>query len=340
MKPLRWLVCSAIFAILATLPACSSSKPDNKPNTSNQFGKYTLFDTRYDQVDLAKAKNNAADVLTRLEGKDNICLIGLWAYNPPAILNAVKDAGKEGKVKIVGFDEYDDTLQGIKDGNIHATVVQNPYEFGYQSVKLLAALARHEKTPLPKEVKDGIWNIPHRVIKKDNVDKFWTELKGLKEKAKGADPEGEISVAFVSNNAEEFWTFAEAGAKVAARESKVNLIFKKPKSGTADEQVQTIRDILGKVKGVAVSVNDPKNQKEFLDEVADKVSLITVDNDAPNTKRKCYIGTNNIAAGREVGKLVKEAMPDGGNIAIFVGKPDPINAQERREGVLDELAGK
>ena len=30
---------------------------------------------------------------------------------------------------------------------------------------------------------------------------------------------------------------------------------------------------------------------------------------------------------------------DGGTIAIFVGKPEPINAKERRQGVLDELAG-
>ena len=32
-------------------------------------------------------------------------------------------------------------------------------------------------------------------------------------------------------------------------------------------------------------------------------------------------------------------MPDGGAFAIFVGQPDPINARQRRQGVLDELAG-
>ena len=40
---------------------------------------------------------------------------GLWSYNGPAILNAVKDAGKIGQIKIVCFDEEDETLAGVKE---------------------------------------------------------------------------------------------------------------------------------------------------------------------------------------------------------------------------------
>ncbi len=339
MIPLRVIVRAALAVALLSFAACSS-KPAGDPNSSNQYGKYTLFDTRYDQVNLAKAMDNAADVLTRLEGKDNVCLIGLWAYNPPQILNAVKAAKREGKVKIVGFDEYDATLDGIEAGTIHATVVQKPYTFGYESVKLLAQRARDPKAALPKDVKDGIWHIPHRVIKKADVPAFRKELADLKDKAKGDDPKGDITIAFVSNNAEDFWTFAEAGAKVAAREEKVNLIFRKPNMGNVQEQNTIIEDLVGKVKGIAVSVNEPDSQKDFLDKIAAQVPLITVDNDAPGTKRICYLGTDNIKAGREVGKLVKEVMPEGGHIAIFVGKAEPVNAKERTKGVLDELAGK
>ncbi|HKB42113.1 MAG TPA: substrate-binding domain-containing protein, partial [Gemmataceae bacterium] len=299
MKALRWIGWPVVVLALTVLPACSGK---SEGPAGNRYGKFTLYDTKYDYVDLAKAKNNAADVLTQLGDQDKVCLIGLWAYNPPAILNAVKEAGKEGKVHIVGFDEYDDTLQGIKDGSIVATVVQNPYRFGYESVKLLAALARDSKAKLPADVKEGVWDIPHRTITKDKVDKFREELRDLKARAKGKVPEGDFEVAFVSNNAEEFWTFAEAGARVAAREAKVSVVFKKPKGGTVDEQKQIVDDLLTSgVKGIAISVNDPVNQKDFLNEVADKVPLITVDNDAPDTRRRCYIGTNNIKAGHEVG---------------------------------------
>lgn len=340
MIPFRIATHSILTLSLLSLTACSGKKDKGGNNEGEKYGNYVLFDTRYDQVDLAKAKSNAADVLTRLGSKEDICLVGLWAYNPPQILNAVKDVKKEGKVKIVGFDEYDATLDGIEDGSIHGTVVQQPYEFGYQSVKLLAKKARDAKAALPKEVEDGKWFIKHRSIKKPDVAEFRTYLKGLKDKAKGADPEGDISIAFVSNNAEDFWTFAEAGAKVAAREEKVKLEFHKPKSGSVKEQNDIIEDLAGKVQGIAVSVNEPESQKDFLDKVAGKIPLITVDNDAPGTKRLCYIGTNNVEAGKAAGEMVKEAMPKGGTIAIFVGKAEPLNAIERRKGVLDALAGK
>src|SRR5262249_13088053 len=139
---------------------------------------------------------------------------------------------------------------------------------------------------------------------------------------------------------EEFWSIAQAGASKAARDFNVEVLFRRPKGGSVDTQKEIIQDLISSgVQAIAVSVIDPKNQKAFLNDIADKVPLITVDNDAPDTKRRCYIGTDNVTAGKAVGKMVKEVLPDGGTIAIFVGQPDPINAQERRQGVLDELGG-
>jgi ribose transport system substrate-binding protein len=147
-------------------------------------------------------------------------------------------------------------------------------------------------------------------------------------------------VAFVSNNPESFWTIAEAGTKKAAAEENVEVLFRKPAQGDAALQKEHIDTVLGQgVKAIAVSVIAPKDQRAYLDEIAAKVPLITQDNDAPDTKRLCYIGTDNYEAGKAAGRLVKEALPDGGVVAIFVGDLVPLNAQQRRQGVLDELAG-
>ena len=335
MKPLRSVRWPVLGLMLAALPACTG-QPDGG---SKKYGKYALHSTKYDNVDQAKAKANAADVLTQLQGEDKVCLIGLWAYNPPAILSAVKSARLEGKVHIVGFDEDEITLQGIKDGSIHGTIVQQPFEFGYQAVKAMAALTKDPKA-MPSEAKNGVWHIPHLIIKKNNVEEFHKNLKKLKQGgAAGEAGEGKDVVAFVSNNEAEFWTIAETGTRKAARDLGVKVLFRRPKTPTAAAQKEIIEDLLNQgIKAIAVSVIDPKNQKDYLNSIADKVALITVDNDAPDTRRRCYIGTDNVAAGRAVGKLVKEVLPDGGTIAIFVGQPDPINAQQRRQGVLDELA--
>ncbi len=168
-------------------------------------------------------------------------------------------------------------------------------------------------------------------------------LAALAASACGRDSSREatrVKVAFVSNNPEDFWTIAEAGTRKAGEELGVEVVFKRPQNGTPAEQKQIIEDLLTqRVQAIAVSVLDPDNQIDFFNQIADRVPLITQDNDAPKSKRKCYIGTDNYEAGKAVGKLVKEVMPEGGTIAIFVGLPDPLNARQRRGGVIDELAG-
>jgi ribose transport system substrate-binding protein len=154
---------------------------------------------------------------------------------------------------------------------------------------------------------------------------------------------GKPKVAFVSNNAYQFWTFAEKGAQKAAKEFDVELEFRKPQKGTAKVQREIIEDLINRgFKGVAVSPNDPENSLSFYkNTVSKKMALVMTDNDLPEADaRKCYIGTHNYRAGRQAGELVKMAFPKGGKIAIFVGLIDSPNAVERRQGVLDFLAGK
>lgn len=134
-----------------------------------------IIDVRTDDTDRVRAKSNAADTMVKYP--DIVALVGLWSYNGPAIVNAVKDAGKTGQIKIICFDEEDETLAGVKDGSIYATVVQQPYEFGYQSVKLMAQILGGDKSAIPanKQI-----NVPTLVIKKDSVEDFIKKINGLR----------------------------------------------------------------------------------------------------------------------------------------------------------------
>jgi ribose transport system substrate-binding protein len=149
---------------LAGQPAPKDTNNLDYGKDGEKYGKYRLHRTYTDQAIGAKANTNATDALTALGDEKDLCFVGLWAYNPPAILSAVKDKDLLGKVQIVGFDENEATLQGIVDGHIYGTVVQNPFEFGYRSVRIMAALAKGDRSELPK---DGIMYVPHRVITKD-----------------------------------------------------------------------------------------------------------------------------------------------------------------------------
>lgn len=140
-----------------------------------QGSKVEIIDLRTDDTDRARAKTNAADTLVKYA--DVSALVGLWSYNGPAILNAVKDANKVGQVKIICFDEEDETLAGVKEGAIFATVVQQPYEFGYQSVILMSKILKGDKSVIPanKQI-----NVPTLVIKKDTVEEFTKKINALR----------------------------------------------------------------------------------------------------------------------------------------------------------------
>lgn len=133
--------------------------------------KYTILGTRTDNGDLGRAKEVAQDTI--IAHPDIKGMVGLFAYNPPKILAAVKEADKLSQIKIIGMDENEVTLQGIVDGQIHGTCVQNPYMYGYKSVEVLTKLAKGDKSVIPE---DKFINFPVRPIKKDNVKEFWTEL--------------------------------------------------------------------------------------------------------------------------------------------------------------------
>jgi ribose transport system substrate-binding protein len=135
----------------------------------------SIIDVRTDESDRVRAKANAQDVLVNYP--DIAGLVGLWSYNGPAILNAVKDSARTGQVKIVCFDEEDETLAGVKSGAIFATVVQQPFEFGHQAITLMARYLGGDSSFIPpsKQV-----FIPTQAIDATNVDAFTANLNKLR----------------------------------------------------------------------------------------------------------------------------------------------------------------
>ena len=158
----------------------------------------------------------------------------------------------------------------------------------------------------------------------------------------GAKEEGKtLKLAFVTNNSADFWTIARRGVEKAdAEQADVETEFRLTPDGTAAEQQRIVDDLLTKgVDGIAISPIDPQNQTALIDAAAKRTIVFTQDSDAPQTARACYIGTDNVAAGRQAGQLIREALPEGGTIMLFVGKLDAQNARERVQGIKETLEG-
>lgn len=151
---------------------------------------------------------------------------------------------------------------------------------------------------------------------------------------------GRPRVAVVTNNPELFWTICESGATRAGKDLDVEVTFRKPEKGDVPIQMNIIDALVRQgYDGIAVSVIDAQNQTPDLRRIARQTKLITMDSDAPESGRICFVGVDNYEAGKSAGRLVKQALPDGGTVAVFVGQMSGDNARQRFQGVIDELAG-
>jgi ribose transport system substrate-binding protein len=134
--------------------------------------KVELIDVRGDDIDQTRAKRNVEDALAADEDID--CMVGFYSYNTPRIYEVLKESGKLGEIKVIGFDEDPITLGGVKEGTIVGTVVQQPYEWGYQGMKVMAGYLEDKSS-----VKEELMIIPTKIIDQSNVDQFWSDLKKL-----------------------------------------------------------------------------------------------------------------------------------------------------------------
>ena len=131
-----------------------------------------ITDVRGDDIDQTRARANVDDIL--VAQPDVTCMVGFYSYNPPRIYEALRDAGKLGTITVVGFDEDPITLGAVKEGSFAGTVVQQPYEWGYQGSKLMANYLKGDKSGIPA---DGIIIIPGLSIPTENVDAFQADLQ-------------------------------------------------------------------------------------------------------------------------------------------------------------------
>ncbi len=134
--------------------------------------KVELVDVRGDDIDQTRAKRNVEDTLAA--NPDINCMVGFYSYNPPRIYEVLKEAGKLGQITVIAFDEDPITLGGVREGTIAGTVVQQPYEWGYQGMKLMAKYLGGDKSVVPA---NELIIVPTAIIDKSNVDAFEAELK-------------------------------------------------------------------------------------------------------------------------------------------------------------------
>ena len=145
--------------------------------------------------------------------------------------------------------------------------------------------------------------------------------------------------ALVSANLQvSYWKTAGTGFNNAASQLKVRADFTGPQ--TFDPKAE--RDALDqavqkKATGILLQVTDANVLKDSIDKaIAAGIPVITLDSDAPSSKRLFFIGTNNYQAGFTGGQRLAQELKGKGNVVVFT-MPDQPNLQDRLRGYKDAL---
>lgn len=156
----------------------------------------------------------------------------------------------------------------------------------------------------------------------------------------GAAHDSDEYYVFVSANLQvPYWKTAGTGFSNAAGQFKVRSDYTGPQNYDPKAERDAIdQAVQKKASGILLGVTDPAVLKDSIDKaIVAGVPVITVDSDAPSSKRLFFIGTNNYQAGFTGGQRLAQELKGKGNVVVFT-MPDQSNLQERLRGYKDALA--
>jgi ribose transport system substrate-binding protein len=148
--------------VISTNPGVSSvdARVDGFKTKAKELGFTLAGDTQYSNNEASKA----AQIISASLAK-NPDLAGVFATNlftAQGVATGVKQAGKSGKVKIVGFDAGPDQIKQLEAGDVQALVAQKPYDIGAQGVE--QAIAALGGKPVTKSIETE-----SLIVTKDNM---------------------------------------------------------------------------------------------------------------------------------------------------------------------------
>jgi ribose transport system substrate-binding protein len=190
-------------------------------------------------------------------------------------------------------------------------------------------------------------NVCRYLLKKSNLTTLLlcalALFQGCDNKSSGtsAAPQKKMRLGVVINAPSDYMSLVRLGCDFIVRgDNDVDLDFRIPADSTAAAQQEIVSNFVASgVDGIAISPIDADKQTDFLNQIATNVPLVCIDSDAASSKRTCYIGTDNVAAGKQAADLLKVALPQGGKIILFVGYADAQNTKDRIQGIQEGLAG-
>lgn len=158
--------------------------------------------------------------------------------------------------------------------------------------------------------------------------------------APAAQPDPNEKYIMVSNvAAHPYWLDAQYGGQDAADQLGVTWEYTGPADYDTPAQVTAFEQLIGtNPAGIIVPALQPDALVAVIDKAIEAgIPVVTVDTDAPTSKRLTYLGTNNYQAGRAMGQRMIEVLGGEGQVGL-ASVPGQFNLEERIRGIEDVFA--
>ncbi len=258
---------------------------------------------------------------------------------PSSAARAVVDAGRTGKTTVVSHDLTDETMEYVVQGIIAATVSQDPYAQGHDSI---IRLYNHLTTGWTPSIPRFLTTLQE--VRKDNYSRYWCSddtltvgdcerLAKVVEGRNRATP-GNLRIAMVSLSNEGFWKEIYEGAVEAKRElealgAKVEWMeppYVNDQSLTAASTYAPIieRLISEKWNGLAIPIFD-RNLVPTLNKAVHAGLAVVSYNSEPTSLREMVASVSShagalLALSQELAASAEESGKSTASIASTIGK--------------------
>lgn len=136
----------------------------------------------------------------------------------------------------------------------------------------------------------------------------------------------------------DYWRLVEAGAQKAAKEHNVLLEYIGPEQADNDIHIKMLEKVAAaKVDGIFTQGLNNEQFTPLINQIVEKIPVITVDTDASSSNRVAYIGTDNYYAGYLAGKALIEDTKGKANVAIIAGNLEANHQQQRVDGFKEAV---
>ncbi len=150
--------------VVSTSPGVSSvdARVNGFADAANKEKKYNYIGVQYSNNEPAVAQRIITAALAK--NKDIVAVFATNLFSAQGVAAGIKQAGKAGKVQVVGFDAGSDQVKALKAGTVQALIAQQPATIGSEGIDAAVA-AVAGKAPKSKKIQTGF-----TILTKKNID--------------------------------------------------------------------------------------------------------------------------------------------------------------------------